>query len=262
MGTRGRSSAVRPGGRGWGPDRAYRDREAGSAGEIPVVPDGSGTFDIILPAARKVLEGNREADVPVLMAACDGLLESKLTEAAIEVWNRLAERHRIPFGAVDGTGPALTNATFSTAPTFHGFDWRLPAAEGVSPSSEEPPPGLRLTFSGEQPESCEVLVQFVPLREETDYDLEYVYRTGGIGPGTGLRWRVIHSALAPATPRPGCLRHGYRRRTSTAPPLTAARPGLAPRPDRTAAPDPFDWLRSLGHLRCYVFDVSPEYYGG
>src|ERR1035437_2116001 len=150
-----------------------------------------GRLDVILPAVRKVLEGNREADVPVLMAACDRLLDGKRGEGAMEVWNGLAERHRIPFGAVSGTGPAVTNGTFSTAPSSHGFDWRLPVMEGVGPSSEERPAGLRLTFSGEQPESCEVLAQFVPLREGTAYELKFAYRTPGIRPGTGPRWRVV-----------------------------------------------------------------------
>ena len=153
-----------------------------------------GRTDVILPAVRKVLQGNREVDVPMMMAACDRLLDSKRVEEAMEVWNHLAERHRIPFGVVSGTGATLTNGTFSTAPTSHGFDWRLPATDGVSASSEEPPPGLRLTFSGQQPESCEVLAQFVPVREKTAYELKFAYRTPGIRPGTGLRWRVIDAS--------------------------------------------------------------------
>ena len=150
--------------------------------------------DMILPAARKVLEDEREADVAVLMAACDRLLDGNLPEPAMEIWNRLAVRRRIPLGTVGGVGPILTNGTFSTAPLSHGFDWRLPAPEGVSASGEESPLGLRLTFSGRQPENCEVLAQFVPVREQTAYDLKFVYRTPGIPPGGGLRWRVVDAS--------------------------------------------------------------------
>lgn len=150
-----------------------------------------GRLDIMMPAARKVLEADREADTAVLMAACDRLLDGKRLEGAIEIWNGLAERRRIPTGTVGGREPVLTNGTFSTAPVSHGFDWRLPTAEGVSASGEERPSGLRLTFSGRQPENCEVLAQFVPVRERTAYELEFVYRTRGIPPGTGLRWRMI-----------------------------------------------------------------------
>jgi len=148
----------------------------------------------MMPAARKVLEGDREPDVAVLMAACDRLLDGQRAEGAMEIWNSLAEQHRIPLGAVGGGGPILTNGTFRTAPISHGFDWRVPTPEGVSASGEEKPSGSRLTFSGRQPENCEVLAQFVPMREQTAYELKFAYRTPGIRPGTGLRWRVMDAS--------------------------------------------------------------------
>jgi tetratricopeptide (TPR) repeat protein len=153
-----------------------------------------GRVDIMLPAARKILEGNRAADVPVMIEACNRLIDRKRAEEAMEIWNLLAEQHRIPFGKVSVRGPNLTNGTFSTAPTSQGFDWRLPPTEGVSPSSEDRPPGLHLTFSGKQPEGCGLLAQFVPTREETAYELKFAYRTQGIQPDTGLRWRVIDAS--------------------------------------------------------------------
>jgi tetratricopeptide (TPR) repeat protein len=153
-------------------------------------------INLILPAARKVLEGNRAADVPVLIAACDRLIGANRTEGAMEIWNRLAEQHRIPFGRIGEQGPNLTDGTFTTPLTSRGFDWRLPPIEGVSPSGEMRPSGLRLTFSGDQPEVCEVLAQFVPVREETAYELTFIYRTMGIQAGTGLRWRVTDLSRA------------------------------------------------------------------
>ena len=183
--------AVREGGGGRGSDQPYRDLETRGAGAIPVVPDGSGAVDIMMPAARKVLEADREADIAVLMAACDRLLDGKRRKGRWKsgIASRSGAEFRLEPSAA--SGPVLTNGTFSTAPVSHGFDWRLPTTEGVSASGEERPPGLRLTFSGRQPENCEVLAQFVPVREQTAYELEFVYRTRGIPPGTGLRWRVI-----------------------------------------------------------------------
>jgi len=150
-----------------------------------------GRVDIMMPAARKVLEDDRKADVALLLSACDRLLDGRRAEGAVEIWNSLAERHRIPIGLVGGAAPIVTNGMFSTAPLSLGFDWRLPTPEGVSASREERPSGLRLTFSGRQPENCEVLAQFLPVRENTSYELKFVYRTPGIQPGTGLRWRAI-----------------------------------------------------------------------
>jgi hypothetical protein len=150
-----------------------------------------GRTEVMMPAAREVLAGSREEDVALLMAACDRLLDGGRLEGAEEIWNSLADRHRIPFGGVGGNSPGVTNGDFAIAPTSHGFDWRLPATEGVSASREERPAGLRLTFSGEQPESCGLAAQIVPVREETAYDLTFIYRTSGIGPETGLKWRVM-----------------------------------------------------------------------
>ena len=48
--------------------------------------------------------------------------------------------------------------------------------------------GLRLTFSGSQPENCEPLVQFVPAQENMEY--EPSYKTYGMAAVSGLEWRV------------------------------------------------------------------------
>jgi hypothetical protein len=84
----------------------------------------------------------------------------------------------------------LTNGAFTVAPTSQGLDWRLPEVDGISAASEESPGGLRLTFSGRQPERCEVLVQYVPVQENRKYRLRFLYRTSGIASGTGLTWRI------------------------------------------------------------------------
>ena len=50
--------------------------------------------------------------------------------------------------------------------------------------------GLRLTFSGREPEACEPLVQLVPLRWRTCHmSLQFRYRTREIPSGAGLGWR-------------------------------------------------------------------------
>ncbi len=44
--------------------------------------------------------------------------------------------------------------------------------------------------SGRQPENCEPLIRFIPVRENTAYELTGTYRTSGIEPDSGLMWRV------------------------------------------------------------------------
>ena len=142
--------------------------------------------------AEALVEADRPSDTPLLVASCDLLLEGKQVDAALRIWNRLAAGHRIPFAALEPkSGPYLTNGTFATSPTSGGFDWRLASLEGVTAAREEDRAGLRLTFTGNQPEHCEPLTQFVPVEENEAYELRFAYRTSGISPGAGPRWQVV-----------------------------------------------------------------------
>jgi tetratricopeptide (TPR) repeat protein len=152
---------------------------------------GLDRVDLLGPPTRRVLEENRESDTPLLLSVCDRLLERNRVDEALDIWNRLATARRIPFGARSPSKRSpLTNGSFTVAPTSQGFDWRLPEVDGVSAAREDSPGGLRLTFSGHQPERCEVLVQYVPVEEKRKYELRFLYRTSDIPPGTGLTWRV------------------------------------------------------------------------
>lgn len=152
---------------------------------------GQNRMDLIEPAVGRLLEHPREEDVAPLLAALDGLIQARRVDAALGVWNRLARARKIDAGLLDpGKGVVLTNGDFTSTPLLHGFDWRLPKWNGISASREERPAGLRLTFSGRQPQNCEPLFRFVPVRENTDYELTASYRTAGIPPGSGLAWSV------------------------------------------------------------------------
>jgi hypothetical protein len=129
----------------------------------------------------------------VLLAACDRLIAADRASAALAVWNGLSERHRIPYTIVrPETGHSLTAGDFHALPMSRGFDWRLPGPDGVTTLLEEHPRGMHFTFSGRQPESCEILTQYVPVLEDSSYELRYRYRTAGIAPGTGLEWRITN----------------------------------------------------------------------
>ena len=151
---------------------------------------GQNRLDLIRPASRHLLTGTRSSDVPLLLNACDRLLESKNVLDALEIWNGLADNHGIPFERLQpADGRVLTNGGFLIPPTRQGFDWRLPAIDGVSASADEGG-GLRLTFSGSQPENCEPLVQFVPVQENMDYKLKFANKTYGMPAVSGLEWRI------------------------------------------------------------------------
>jgi hypothetical protein len=145
--------------------------------------------DLVGPAVHRLLEDNREAYVPLLVTVCDRYLDGARVDEAEDLWRRLGQARRLPFEAL-ATGQLLTNANFTTPPASRGFDWRLSGAEGISANREDAQ-GLRITFSGSEPEQCEVLAQLVPVRSQSRYELRFRYRTEGIARGAGLAWRVI-----------------------------------------------------------------------
>jgi len=150
-----------------------------------------GRGDVAGKVTLKVLAANRIEDLPLLMAAFDRMVVQGRAEQALEIWNGLAAHRRIPFGALDpAQGRSLTNGEFAVAPSSQGFDWWLPGVEGISGSREENPRGLRLTFSGRQPESCEALVEYLPVLENTGYELQFEYQTAGLPTASGLAWEL------------------------------------------------------------------------
>ena len=99
---------------------------------------GQNRVDLIGPAVHRVLEENREADVPLLLTACERLLEARRVDEAAEIWNRQAAAGRVPFRTPAGEGEQLVaNGDFAAPPASRGFDWRLPVVEGISVSREE-----------------------------------------------------------------------------------------------------------------------------
>jgi hypothetical protein len=148
-------------------------------------------LDLIGPATRQLLNERREANVPLLLEACERLIESGQRDEAVEIWNGLAPERRAAIGNLHPLGgTVLTNGDFAQPPTSRGFDWRLPEAAGIGISREENPAGLRVTFSGTQAEQTEALTQFAPTNEGSDYQLLYRYQTLGLAAGSGLAWRI------------------------------------------------------------------------
>jgi hypothetical protein len=150
--------------------------------------------ELIRPVAQRLLTDTREADVPILLASCDRLLELHRAGEATEVWNGLARSRRIPYGPLaPPDNAAITNGSFSSTPISQGFDWRTPDIGGVTAVREDGSGGLRLTFSGRQPESCLPLSQFIRVRENEHYEMEYLYKTSDIADGSGLSWNIEYA---------------------------------------------------------------------
>jgi len=132
------------------------------------------------PAMR--LAGMRTVDnLPLLYAALDALLQGAQTAAALNLWQALGNSP--PAGVV--------HPDFEEPRIGHGFDWRISETPGVNQLPLDSPPGHRIRFSGQQPESCDLLLQVLGgLRAGATYTLHWDARTQGISSPTGMEWRI------------------------------------------------------------------------
>ena len=128
------------------------------------------------PVALKLAALRNPSDVPLLEVACDLLLDSGRIGEARELWRQLGHAQ----------AGLITNGDFAAEPRGHGFDWRPAHPPGVT---DIPVPGAqRIQFSGRQPESCELLRQFVVLVPGQWYTLRWEARTQGFASPTGIEW--------------------------------------------------------------------------
>ncbi len=138
--------------------------------------DGSSIADRILGKAGK-------EDLPPLLAWTDRLIELRRTSEAHALWDRLSDKKLIPYPHL----ALLTNANFSRDPLQAGFDWRIAAPPGVNYARTDG--GLRIEFSGKQPETFNLASQYLDLARGT-YVLSFEYRTTGSDKTTNLRWKA------------------------------------------------------------------------
>ena len=166
-------------------------------------------LDLADPVALKVAERADHDAVPSLLSYCDRLLQDAQEVGALKIWNSLANKQLIPYPPLfPERGSSTTNGHFAQPFLSRAFDWRMAPLEGVSIYKARPTGGLHITFSGKQPETCEILSQFVPLASSKHYRLRIRYDTADLEGDTGLAWQV----LEPVDPRRPLARRGPPRR--------------------------------------------------
>ncbi|MGI8742561.1 MAG: tetratricopeptide repeat protein [Bryobacteraceae bacterium] len=147
----------------------------------------AGKLQAAAPIAIRLLAEAKDDDLPSLLYYCDSQIAKGHIGAAEAVWAQLLSKHLLP-AAEDSSATGLVNGQFIVEPMNSGFDWRLPPAGGVTIRRRFP--GLRIMLSGSQPESCMMLLQYIPIESGRHYRLWYEYQTADIPPGSGLAWRV------------------------------------------------------------------------
>jgi tetratricopeptide (TPR) repeat protein len=149
-------------------------------------------LDLALPVATR-LQGYADQDIiPPMLSFCDRLLLTGQVAAAVRIWDGLARAKFVPYAPLSPErGEGLTNGKLVQPFLEHGFDWRMPPVDGVYARGGGAKGSLQLTFSGKQPENCELLSQWLALSGSRRYKLRVRYETDGVDGETGLVWRIL-----------------------------------------------------------------------
>jgi len=153
----------------------------------------------LAPAAEHVTERvvalSGDHDLGSVLEYCDRLIAEGDAERAIHAWNALCWRTLHGYKPLQPeAGISLTNANFSEEPAGHGFDWRLPAIDGVTVERGGLPPRLWIMLDGQEPENCDLLEQVLALVPGSKYRLRFRYQTDGLPAPSGVRWRLMDFA--------------------------------------------------------------------
>ena len=126
-----------------------------------------------------------------LLAACNRLIEAGAAEPAQAVWNRLGLFEKLDVQA----GRSLTNTGFVLS-TIQGFNWRFNSLPGVRARSAGR--GLRIEFTGEQPEHAVILEQIAPVLPSRSYRFSVHSEAVDLPAASGLSWQA--QCIAPGVP--------------------------------------------------------------
>lgn len=153
---------------------------------------GEGRLAAAAPVAERVLAKANAESLTSLLSYCDRLLESGEAEEAVAVWKELSQRKLIPYAVPSPEAPdVLTNGDFHLPSIGSAFDWRFSAPAGIYIDREGTPPAISVSFTGKQPESTEILSQYVPLLPLRKYQISVRYSTKEIGAESGLQCLLV-----------------------------------------------------------------------
>lgn len=125
----------------------------------------------------------------LIAASLDHVLASGDLRSGLQIWTTLRDGRWIRQNVPDADHP-LTNGDFRLPFYKHGFDWVGAEIEGVHIRQFVDEPSVDIGLSGDEPEHCELLRQYVAVEPGNLYKLQWKAKAQGIPPGSGLTWRL------------------------------------------------------------------------
>ena len=152
-------------------------------------------FTAVPPVLKRMMDaaGNASPEAygrtNVVGPIMDQLLWAGYPEAALQIWGFLHSASWVSLPVPSGTRP-LTNGSFHSAIWNHGFDWTVLGNEGIFFNQYPEAGELRFDFSGNEPEKCTLLQQWIPTLPGQVYRLQWTASATGASKPLGLSWRI------------------------------------------------------------------------
>jgi hypothetical protein len=147
-------------------------------------------FQYLSPFDREASEHAAPTEVPSMINMCERAMLPN-PRAALDMWNALCRKGLEPYSPLDpDKGQVVTNGSFSSQPIERAFDWRASAVDGVQVNAGAAGGGISVQLTGNQPEDCVILLQFVPLASNRMYRMEYEYSSPAALDASGLTWEL------------------------------------------------------------------------
>jgi hypothetical protein len=125
----------------------------------------------------------------LIAASLDHVLAGGELQTGLQIWTTLRDGRWIAQSVPDANQP-LTNGDFRLPFYRHGFDWVSAETEGIHIQHFANEPSVDIGLSGDQPEHCELLRQYVAVEPGFLYKLQWQAEAQGIPAGSGVAWHL------------------------------------------------------------------------
>ena len=157
-------------------------------------------YALIAPVVGRLIRavGNRDPWAwgrdDLIAVSEDRLLAEGYRNPALDIWASMVKAGWL-HKTIPTVSQPITNGNFQTMFFRHGFDW-VPVNSGCARVEQFTAAGeVRLRFSGDEPDECIVMQQYMPLDAGRRYRLQWQVHSQLPDTVSGLTWHVLASPM-------------------------------------------------------------------
>jgi hypothetical protein len=120
----------------------------------------------------------------------DRLVATGRIQPALNLWGSIRDVGWTDLAVPSGSSP-LSNGDFQKPISGHGFDWMVVPLNGVRIRQLGENAGVAINLDGSQPETCQILLQYLPLLPKHRYRMTWELGADDVHEPSGLNWHIL-----------------------------------------------------------------------